>query len=126
MATSIDLRVDGLASVVRALQAIGVEVEVEDLKTAFDDIADEGERLVAAAAPRRTGRLAGNTRGRRSKSKAVIENALPYAGPINWGWARHNIAPTGYLQRADAQLQPYALRRLEDEINHTIRLKGLK
>ena len=121
------VRIDGLNRVVRALLEIGLEVD--DLKDAFSAIAEEGARLASRYAPRLSGDLAGDVRGNRARSKAVISagrTSVPYAGPINYGWRAHNIAPSGFMQRADAQWQPYALRRLEPEINTQIAPLGLR
>lgn len=120
------IRVEGLTQVVQALLAIGLEVD--DLKGAFSNIADHGARLAAQYAPRRTGRLAGDIRGNRARSKAVVTAgrvSVPYAGPINYGWAARGIEPSGFMQKADQALQPYSLRRLEDEINTQIKKRGL-
>lgn len=119
-------QVTGLNEVVRALLAIGVEVD--DLKDAFSSIASEGARIASGYAPRRTGRLAGDIRGNRAKSKAVVTAgrvSVPYAGPINYGWATRGIEPSGFMQKADKELGPKALRLLEDEINAAIRKRGL-
>ena len=127
MARTAGFRVDGLSAVVRALQEVGVEVT--DLKDAFSSIADEGARQAAQFAPKRTGRLAADIRGNRAKSKAVVTAgrvSVPYAGPINYGWAKHHIAANGFMQRADKAWQPYALKRLEQEINAQITKRGLR
>lgn len=126
MARPVSIRVDGLAQVIRSLLEIGLDVQ--DLKGAFSEIARQGAVLAAGFAPRLSGRLAGDVRGNRARSKAVISAgrmSVPYAGPINYGWAAHNIAPSGFMQRADRLLQPYALRRLEADINTSIRKRGL-
>lgn len=120
------LRIDGLNAVVRALVAMGLDVD--DLKDAFSNIAGVGAKVAAGFAPKQSGRLAGDIRGNRAKAKAVItagRTSVPYAGPINYGWAAHNIEPAGFMQKADQQMRPYALRRLEQEINYKIRQKGL-
>ncbi len=127
MVNRVGFRVEGLAAVVRDLQAIGVEVE--DLKAAFSTLASEGAQRAAAHVRSRSGRLAADVRGNRAKSKAVItagRSAVPYAGPINYGWPARNIAPQQFMQKADAELQPIALRRLEDEINAQIAKRGLR
>lgn len=127
MSRSGGIRVEGLNRVVRALLEIGVEVD--DLKEAFSSIADHGARLAASFAPKLSGRLAGDVRGNRARSKAVItagRASLPYAGPINYGWRAHNIEPSGFMQRADQALQPYSLQLLETEINEAIARRGLR
>lgn len=122
------VKVSGLTAVTRALLEIGLEVE--DLKDAFSSIADEGARLVSSLAPvGPTGRLAGDARGNRARSSAHVavgRASVPYAGPINFGWAAHNISPNGFMQRADEAWQPYSLRRMEQEINKQIAKRGLR
>lgn len=124
--TMVSIRVDGLAAVVTALLAVGLEVE--DLKEAFSRIARFGAAAAARHAPRRTGRLAGDIRGNRARSKAVITAgrvAVPYAGPINYGWAAHGIEPSGFMQKADRELEPYAVTALVSDINSKIRKRGI-
>lgn len=126
MVNTVGFRVEGLTSVVRGLQRLGLDVD--DLKDAFAKISSEGAQIAAQHAPRRSGRLAGDVRGNRAKSKAVVtagRASVPYAGPINYGWPRHGIAPALFMQAADAEMQPRALVLLEDEINRKIRERGL-
>lgn len=126
MAGGSGFKVEGLRQVVKALQDIGLDVE--DLKGAFSTIAREGAQRAAALAPRKSGRLARDIRGNRAKSKAVItagRASVPYAGPINYGWPTRNIAASGFLQRADAEMQPRAVQLLEEEVNQAIRKRGL-
>lgn len=120
-------RVQGLSQVVRALQQMGAEVD--DLKAAFSKIAERGAEAAAAAAPRKSGRLASDIRGNRAKSKAVVtagRASVPYAGPINYGWPSRGIEPAGFMQKADQQMQPIAVQMLEDEINNRIREKDFR
>lgn len=121
------VRIIGLNAVVRALLELGLEVD--DLKDAFADIAASGARQVAAYAPKLTGTLAGDVRGNRARSSAHVaagRASVPYAGPINYGWAAHNIEASGFMQKADKGWGDYALRRLEAEINKQIRIRGLR
>lgn len=127
MARAVGFHVDGLNGAVRDLQAIGLEID--DLKAAFAKVADEGAAQAARLAPRQSGALAAGVRGNRAKSKAVVTaggRAVPYAGPINYGWPARGIAPALFMQRADELMQPIALQRLEEEINQQIRRRGLK
>lgn len=126
MANSVGFQVQGLTSVVRALKELGLEVD--DLKDAFSTIADEGAQVAASAAPTKSGRLRGDIRGNRAQSKAVVtagRSSIPYAGPINYGWPKRGIAPSGFMQKADQIMQPRAIARLEEEINRQIKKKGL-
>lgn len=122
----VSTRIEGLNGVIRALVDIGVEVE--DLKGAFSEIARFGAIEAARFAPRLTGALASDVRGNRARNKAVITAgrvSVPYAGAINYGWAARGIAPSGFMQKADALVQPYAIRRLEADINAAIKKRGL-
>ncbi len=126
MAGEAGFKVEGLSRVVRGLQLLGLEVA--DLKGPRAAIAAPGAQLAAAAAPRRSGRLAADVRGNRAKGKAVVtagRASVPYAGPINYGWPKRGIAPAGFMQKADQQMRPVAIARLEEEINRKIRAKGL-
>lgn len=127
MANRTGYEVTGLNELVRDLQAIGLTVE--DLKDAFAKIAAEGAALASRAAPKVTGRLAASIRGNRAKSKAVVtvgRAAVPYAGPINYGWPARNIDAALFLQSIEPVLGPRALERLEEEITEIIRRRGLQ
>jgi hypothetical protein len=122
----VTIKVEGIPQLRRALLALGVDIE--DLKDAFARIAGEGARIAAGFAPVRTGRLAGSIRGNRSKSKATItagRAAVPYAGAINYGWPRRNIAASRFMQRADRVIEPRAIPMLEADMNAAIRRRGL-
>lgn len=120
------VRVEGLSSTIRALKAIGLDAT--DLKGAFSKIAAEGAVKVNSHAPKRSGRLAASARGNRAQSKAVItagRSSVPYAGPINYGWPKRGIAARGFMQKADQEMQPVALTRLEQELDEVIKRRGL-
>lgn len=126
MATSVGFRVSGLSATVRDLQRLGLDVD--DLKGAFSAIASEGAERAAGHVRSRSGRLAADVRGNRAKGAAIVtagRASLQYAGPQNYGWAARNIAAQGFMQKADEEMQPVAIQRLEDEINQKIREKGL-
>lgn len=121
------VRVEGLSQKVRALKAMGLEVD--DLKDAFASIAEEAKARVLQHTPKKTGKLAASVRGNRAQSKAVVragKAAVPYAGPINYGWAARSITPSLFMQKGDAEMQPLAVKRLEQEIEKAIRKHGLK
>ena len=120
------VRVEGLSRVVRELQGLGLEVT--DLKDAFATIAAEASARVARYAPRRSGALAASVRGNRAKSKAVVRSgkaAVPYAGAVNYGWPRRGIAASEFMQKGEQEYAPTAVTRLETEIEHAIKRRGL-
>lgn len=119
-------KVEGLSKVVRQLQQFGLDID--DLKDAFSSIAREGAQIASRHAPRLTGRLASDIRGNRAKSKAAViagRKSLPYAGPQNYGWPKRGIKPTQFMQKADEEMRPKALTRLEQEINKQAKRRGL-
>jgi hypothetical protein len=127
MAAAVGFKVEGLNKLVRDLQTLGIEID--DLKDSFSKIADKGARVAASFAPRKSGALAASVRGNRAKNKAVVaagKAKVPYAGPINYGWQKRNIAPSHFMQKADEVLRPEALKLLEQEINRKIAERGLK
>jgi hypothetical protein len=118
--------VEGLSRLTRDLKAAGADVD--DLKDAFAKIAKQGTDLAAGYAPKRTGRLAASIRGNRAAGKAVVtagRASVKYAGPINYGFPKRNIAPSGFMQRASDEVGPKALDILQDEVNQAIRARGL-
>jgi hypothetical protein len=120
------VRVEGLNGVVRALLQLGLDAE--DLKEAFGPIAAEGARVAAGFVHSRTGRLAGTVRGNRARNKAVIvagRGRVKYAGVQNYGWPRRNVKAQEFMQKADAVMEPQAVRRLEQAINNAIDRRGL-
>lgn len=120
------VRVEGLSRKIRQLKDLGLEID--DLKDAFASIAAEASARVARHVPTRTGRLAASVRGNRAQSKAVVragKAAVPYAGPINYGWPKRGITPALYMQAGDKEMQPIAVTRLEQGIEQAIRKRGL-
>lgn len=123
---SVGVHVEGLDRVTRALDALGVDLG--DMRDAHQRIADEGARLAAAAAPRRTGRLARSVRARRRRGRSIVTAGgwgVPYAGVINYGWRARNIAPARFMQEADARWTPRAVQLLGAAVEQEIRRKGL-
>lgn len=120
------VRVEGLRELVKALEEAGVSID--DLKEVFAGIARKGADLASSFAPQRTGALAGTVRGDRSKNRATVtagRAAVRYAGAINYGWPKRNIAGALFMQRADEQLRDQAVEDLERGIAEAIRKAGL-
>lgn len=117
--------VEGLREAVRDLQALGVDLE--DIKDAFAEIAAQGARIAADLAPHRSGKLAASIRGNRAKGKAIItagRATVPYAGPVNYGWARRGIKADRFLQKADERIAPKAVDSLIKAIDDLITTRG--
>ncbi len=126
MAIGGGVRVEGLNRLVRDLQTLGLELD--DLKDAFGEIADQGARLASSFAPRRSGALAATVRGNRAKNKAIVTAGrarVKYAGAINYGWPARNIAPSSFMQKADEQMKPKALEALDEALIAAAERRGL-
>jgi hypothetical protein len=101
------LRVDGARQLRAALKRAGVDVQ--DLKAAHLAVAKLVKASADPRAPRRTGRLAGTTKAYGTQAGARVQagrKAVPYAGPIHWGWPRRNIRPQPWLWDAAQRTEP--------------------
>lgn len=128
MASHVAMRVEvyGLKAVTRDLMLLGLDVG--DLKEAFSTVAAEAAKKVEEFVPRRSGALAGTTRGSRAKNYAAVRSgsaAVPYAGPINYSWPARGIAGAFYMQKGSDAIEPVALTILEVEIDKRIIVRGL-
>lgn len=123
MADLIRIRITGAKALERDLFRLGIRVSDLD----FSAIASEGMRLAASFAPRKSGALVRSLKASKGKSRASIRAGgakVPYAGAINYGWARRNIAPARFMQRADRVLRRTAPARLEAQLRHLIQQQG--
>lgn len=118
------LRSTGARDVERRLARLGLKLSDID----FTQIANEGMRLAARFAPRRSGKLRASIKANKAKSKAVIRAGgarVKYAGAINYGWQRRGIRPSGFMEKADNRLRRTVPRTLERQMKRIIRRQGL-
>lgn len=95
------VKVDGLPRLRAALRAAGHDVA--DLKDANAAAAALVASTAASRAPRRSGRLASTVRGNRAVGRATVlagGAAVPYAGPIHWGWPARGIEAQPFMSNA--------------------------
>jgi hypothetical protein len=121
------LEVEGARKLRASLKAAGVGVQ--DLKDAHKAVADQVARDARPVTPRRSGRLAASVRTSGTQTAAIIragKKAVPYAGPIHWGWPSRGIAPQPWLADTAAATQGtwentymQALERIIDTIEGT-------
>lgn len=124
VADDVTIRVEGLRELQRGLRAFAENVD--DLKDANAAAARMVASSAAARAPRRSGRLAGSVRGNRAVSRATVSAgraAIPYAGPIHYGWAARGIEANPFVTDAAQQtesvwlpLYEAALQQLADQV----------
>lgn len=96
------IKVKGLRSSIKALQAIGVEAA--DIKAAGNEAGEIVARQARELVPVRTGRLRGTIRTSRALNKITVSagnnGKVPYANPIHWGWFKRNIKPQPFFTKA--------------------------
>lgn len=119
------IRVDGLNRVVRRLNAAGADAE--DMRDLMHNI---GNIVIAGATPpSRTGRLAGNVRAGRGKTKAVVRAGgarVPYAGVIHYGWPARGIRAQPFLTDALARRHAAVFAALEAGLDRLLQANDLK
>ena len=119
MARAPVVKVDGMRRLRRELKAAGLDLA--DLR----EVNLSAARTVAQAAqpPRRTGRLAGSVRPGASRTAGVVRAGgalVPYAGPIHWGWPKHNIEPQPFLVDAAARTEPLWVEQYFAELDRVL------
>lgn len=116
-----ELRVEGARQLRSTLRRAGDQLE--DLRDTHAAAAALVAAAGTAAAPRRTGRLAGTVRGSGTKTHATVRAGyarVPYANPIHWGWPRRNIRPSLFLTTAAAQTEPTWVELYTREVNRIL------
>lgn len=95
------VRVEGARELRRTLRRAGDEL------TEFKAAHEAASRIAVPAsrgeAPTRSGRLASSVRGGVAAASLTIRAggaAVPYAGPIHWGWRKRSIAANPFIVRA--------------------------
>lgn len=101
------VQVRGRAELVRTMRAAGADLR--DLNAANRAAAEVVAPAAAAAAPRRTGRLAATGRPAGTRTQALIRfgsAALPYGPPIHFGWRARHIDPNPFAFEAAQRTEP--------------------
>lgn len=113
---SAGVRVDGLRKLRRDLRQL--PEGTADLKQANQRA---GQLVVQAARPpRRSGKLSGAGRASRAVGRVSVlwgGAAVPYAGPIHWGWPSHNIAPQPFVVEAAQRTEPVWLEAYLEDVD---------
>lgn len=102
MSNTSGIKVKGLRSSLKALQAIGVDAK--DIKSAGNEAGEIVAREARNLAPVRTGALRNTIRTSKALNKVSVSagnnGRVPYANPIHWGWFKRNIRPQPFFVKA--------------------------
>lgn len=101
------VRVDGARQLRATLKRAGQDLS--DLKETNATVATYVATRSAAAAPHRSGRLAGSVRPNAAATNATVRAggaAIPYAGVIHWGWPAHHITGRPFIADTAAATEP--------------------
>ena len=107
---------------VRVLQKFGVEAA--DLKEVFRSIGEQVASKARARVPKRSGKLASVIKPTNTKNKAAVRvgsKRVPYAGVIEYGWARKGITARSYLRQAINSEQAQAIKMMEEGLGELIK-----
>ena len=117
--------VEGLPQLRRALrQLVG---NVDDLKAANAAVAALVAAAASSRAPGRSGRLAGSVRGNRAVGRASVMAggaAMPYAGPIHYGWPARGIEGTPFVVDAAQATEATWLPLYEADVRRAVDAVG--
>lgn len=105
------VKVEGARQLRATLRRAGQDLE--DMKDANAEVANYVASASRSAAPTVSGRLAASVRGNRAAASAVVKAggaAVPYAGPIHWGWPARNIAANEFMAATAANTEPTWVR----------------
>lgn len=127
MASSlVKIKVENDVELMRQFRKLGFKVS--DLGEVFGEIAQEVTADAKSMAPHRSGRLASDIRPSKAKTRATVavgRASVPYAGPINYGWARRGIGPSMFMNRAADTKAQSSAAKIDHEIGRMIRSCGL-
>lgn len=101
------IRIEGQRQLRKTLREAGDDLE--DLKAAHKAAAEVAAGGSRPLAPVRSGDLSGTIRAGGTKTQAVIragKKAVPYAGPIHWGWPKRGIEPHPFLAEGAKNTEP--------------------
>lgn len=116
----------GAAELRRTLRKAGQDLEdLKDANAAAAKIVEEG---AVGLVPVDFGNLARSIRSSGTKTAGVVRagsKAVPYAGPIHWGWPARNIQANPFAADAAKLTEPTWGRIYEDAVQQAIkRIKG--
>lgn len=126
MARPAMVQVQGMRQLARTLNQS--EDEIDTLKQAHTAVARLVAQAAAGDAPKRTGALAGTARPAQQKRRARVywgRAAVPYGGPIHYGWPARNIRPQPFVSGAAVRTQTIWVGMYRSSVDRSLeRVKG--
>ena len=122
MADGVRIEIEGIRDLARTLRKAGQEGARDMLLAANKEAAKTVEQTARPLVPQRTGKLVSSLKSSGTARGGVVQvgrMAVPYAGPIHFGWLRRHIRPNPFLFEAMDR------RRVEVEEIYQTRLDEL-
>lgn len=126
MAGAFRVTVEGVQEVVNTLDKFSKEIKSNTELN--KELSSTLSQKASAMAPRLTGALASSVVGNPSSDKAQIaagNQAVPYAGVIEYGWPERNIEAQPYLMPAVNNNIGYIVERYNDSIQKVVKKYNL-
>lgn len=124
MTRSDPVRVEGAAQLRRTLKDASGDL-IKGMTVTHREVSSLVVAQARPGAPRRSGALAASLRPAGTQTKAVVRagsNAVPYAGPIHWGWAARNIPANPFVVRvvdtSEQAITDTYLERVDEILSH--------
>ena len=128
MSNTSGIKVKGLRSSIKALQAIGVDAA--EIKAAGNEAGEIVAREARNLAPVRTGNLRNTIRTSKALNKVSVSagnnGKVPYANPIHWGWFKRNIKPQPFFVKALGITRDEVYQNYYRSINRLIETNSTK
>lgn len=128
MSDASGIKVKGLRSSIKALQAIGIDAK--DIKSAGNEAGEIVAREARTLVPVRTGALRNTIRTSKALNKVSVSagnnGRVPYANPIHWGWFKRNIKPQPFFVKALGITRDEVYQNYYRSINRLIQTNSTK
>lgn len=116
------IEVQGARELARSLRKAGADMK--NLKAENKKAADVVVPVAKTNAPvGQTGNLSGSIRSGATQQMGIIragKKSVPYAGPIEFGWPKHNIKPRHFIVDAAHSTEPLWVQVYRDAIEKTL------
>ncbi len=115
------VQVTGAKELRAALKHMGADLKdlTRTNKAAAQPVAERAREI----APNVSGRLSGSTRATATRTQGLVAaggSAVPYAGPIHFGWRARNISPQPFLYDALDQRKDEVVRVYEERVGELV------